>query len=66
MHITINGTQKKVNSSISLIDLIQKTCKNPEFVIAEVNGNIIKKNVWGQKVINDGDTLELVSFVGGG
>lgn len=66
MKITINGTQKEYSNPVPLAELVSTYCKNPRHVIAEVNGEIIKSSQWTQKSIADGDTIELVSFVGGG
>ncbi len=39
---------------------------NPEALIVEVNSELIKKENWSKTVIREGDTLELLNFVGGG
>ena len=33
---------------------------------AAVNMEIVKQDAWNQAVLNDGDTIELLDFVGGG
>ena len=66
MKIKINGTQKEFNNSLALGDLVSQFCKNPKHVIAEVNGEIIGAQQWNDRSIADGDSIELVSFVGGG
>ena len=35
-------------------------------VAVEVNGNIVPKKKYNETVIQDGDNIEIVSFVGGG
>lgn len=66
MKITLNGTAKELPQPVLLTDLVNQYCKNPKHIIAEVNGEIIKSSQWTQKSITDGDTIELVGFVGGG
>lgn len=66
MTITINGTQKQYPNPVLLQELVSQYCKNPKHVIAEVNGEIIKSSHWAHRSIADGDTIELVGFVGGG
>ena len=61
-----DGTPKEFTQSQKLKDIIQQSCKNSSRVIAEVNGEIIKGPHWGEILIKEGDTIELVSFVGGG
>ena len=65
MKLTLNGQPHNFSNS-TLAELIQTASKNPEHVIAEVNGAIIKKNNWNQMLIKEGDAIELVTFVGGG
>ena len=66
MHITLNGQKKETPSSQSLGEVVNRFCASPAVLIAEVNGTIIKKAQWDALGVNDGDTIELVSFVGGG
>ncbi len=66
MKITINGQAKEFNNINSLNDLVNLVCKNPQHVITEINGAIITTDNWKTTTLKDGDTLELVTFVGGG
>ncbi len=66
MKIKINGTEKEFSKPIPLQELVSQFCKNSQHVIAEVNGEIISVTQWKDKSIADGDSIELVSFVGGG
>ena len=66
MKIIVNGNQKELISQATLTYFIDSSCKSPQHVIAELNGVIVKKNQWNECVLKDGDSLELVNFVGGG
>ena len=66
MKININGKEKEFNGDSSLNQIIHETCCNSNRVIAELNGAIIKQPLWEKISLKDGDTLELVNFVGGG
>jgi sulfur carrier protein len=66
MKVIINGTPKELPIPIGLEQLVGQFCKNPTHVIAEVNGEIIRSPQWPGRTIKEGDTIELVSFVGGG
>lgn len=66
MKITVNGKTKNVNPAMTLLALVKQFCKNPHLVIAELNGTIIKNDQWAAVKVQDGDTVELVNFVGGG
>ena len=66
MKIILNGQKKELGHNQNLKDIINKSCKNASYIIAEVNGEIIQSPQWPQTVIRDGDSLELLNFVGGG
>ena len=65
MNITINGTAQHITTN-KLSDIVSSYCKQSKHVITELNGTIVPSDQWGQTPIKDGDTLELVTFVGGG
>ena len=65
MKIRINGQEKVLTQPQNLQSLIKEYSKNTR-VIAEINGDIVKNETWEQTLIKDGDTIELVAFVGGG
>lgn len=65
MKINLNG--KIVESkSRTLMDLVLETGIDPDSLIAEVNLNVISQDIWQDISIKEGDTIELLSFVGGG
>jgi thiamine biosynthesis protein ThiS len=66
MNVTINGTLQQLAKAQSLSDIVSSLCKQPKHVITELNGTIIPSEKWLQTAVQDGDTLELVTFVGGG
>jgi thiamine biosynthesis protein ThiS len=65
MHITLNG-QVTASAARSLLDLIIEQGFMPDAIVAEVNFELIKRDRWQQHRLQDGDTVELLSFVGGG
>jgi len=66
MNIQLNGQTKTIEGIKTLKGLISTFAKNPDHVIAEVNGTIVKTPQWEETSLNEGDTIELISFVGGG
>jgi thiamine biosynthesis protein ThiS len=66
MKITINGTVKELPTNPLLSDIVTQYCKQSKHIITEVNGQIIPSSSWPNTSIQDGDTIELVAFVGGG
>jgi len=66
MNITLNGQSKELMASVNLKEVIDRFSQKSKYVVAEVNGNIIKRPDWSTKTIVDGDRIELVNIVGGG
>ena len=66
MKLTINGQLKEISDAATLKSVIEGTLKDSSRAIAELNGQIIKKDRWDATAVKDGDAIELVSFVGGG
>ena len=66
MNIIINGTPQQLSSAKNLSDIVSAYCKQSKHVITELNGTIVSSDQWIQTNLQDGDTLELVTFVGGG
>ena len=66
MKITVNGSEKELNGIDTLFDLIEQVTSNGQRLVAEVNGEIVRNPLWSEIKLNDGDRIELVTFVGGG
>ncbi|MCB9747236.1 MAG: sulfur carrier protein ThiS [Candidatus Omnitrophica bacterium] len=66
MKIILNGQEQNLADPQNLNQLIQQHIKDKRRVVAEVNGTIIKSTQWESLSIQEGDTVELISFVGGG
>lgn len=65
MKINLNGNPVETHS-ISLLDLVEEQGLNPVSLIAEYNYEVVKQETWDNIHIKDKDTIELLSFVGGG
>ena len=66
MNITINGKPHPLTSTKNLSDIVNTFCKQSKHVITELNGTIVPSDQWVKTNLQDGDALELVTFVGGG
>ena len=69
MNLTINGEIKSIESSqgwLSLSNLIEQLGHHPLLIVVELNGTILLPGNWDQQKIQDGDSLEIVTIVGGG
>ena len=63
--VKINGEDKNVAGK-TLADYLASANFDPKRVAVERNGNIVPKSQYAEIVLQDGDSLEVVSFVGGG
>ena len=65
MNITVNGEITVCNEGATLLDLILRLGLSPEIVV-ERNRDIVPAGTFAETALQDGDTLELLQFVGGG
>lgn len=66
MEIKINGENKKINHAVKISEVISKIGLSPEKIVVEHNFKIIPRQEWQKIALQEGDNLEIVSFVGGG
>ena len=63
--VKINGESKDV-AGMTLTVYLATTKYDPKRIAIERNGDIVPKAQYSQTVLKDGDSIEIVSFVGGG
>jgi len=66
MKITINGTEKNYTSSLTLETLLIELGHANKKVAVEVNEEIISRSELKNKLVVDGDKIEIINAVGGG
>ncbi len=69
MKLQINGEIKFLdlpNEPSSLITLINRLGLEPQTIVIELNGAIVRSDKWEGQKIKDGDIVEIVTIVGGG
>ena len=66
MIITLNGERREFPDGLTVADLIRRLEIRPEHVAVEVNRDLLPRSQHAQATLNDGDTLEVVTLVGGG
>jgi sulfur carrier protein len=66
MRIVVNGEPHTVALNETLLRFIHFLQLDPERVAVEMNRRIIKRDDWPATVLQEGTTLEIVQFVGGG
>lgn len=63
--VKINGVEKDV-AGMTITEYLKTTDFNCARIAVECNGNIVFKAQYGDTVLRDGDSVEIVGFVGGG
>lgn len=63
--VKINGEKFDVSGK-TVKEYLMTTNYDPKRIAVERNGEIVPKAQYENTVLKDGDTLEIVSFVGGG
>lgn len=66
MDIMLNGERRTVPDSITVLGLLEVLNIQHRRVAVELNQDIVKKDTYGSATINEGDALEVVSFMQGG
>ncbi len=63
--VKINGEEKNIAGK-TLAEYLENTSYDSKRIAVERNGNIVPKAQYAEIVLQDGDNVEIVSFVGGG
>lgn len=63
--VRINGNDIAADGK-TVAEYLESENYRMERIVVEINGNIIPKNSYTETLLKDGDTVEVVSFVGGG
>ncbi len=64
--IQLNGDPYEINDGTNLNELLNKLKIQKNKVAIEVNGEIVEKNKYPNLILNKGDKVEIVKFIGGG
>ena len=63
--VKVNGELKDIAGK-TIAEYLATTNYDPKRIAVERNGNIVPKAQYSETVLQDGDSIEVVSFVGGG
>jgi len=66
MQIKVNGEMHEFAASLSVAALAEQLRLNPGQVAVERNLEIVPRSQYAQVMLNEGDTIEIVRFIGGG
>jgi thiamine biosynthesis protein ThiS len=66
LRIVVNGDKRRVPGPATLLDLLAHLGLDPRMVVVELNREIVRRPRLGETSLSEGDSVELVHFVGGG
>jgi thiamine biosynthesis protein ThiS len=66
MELTVNGEKRAVPEGTTVSKLLELLQVMPERVVVEVNLTILKRAELSGTIVQEGDQVEIVRFVGGG
>lgn len=64
--VKVNGTEREYRPGMSVLQLLEEMGYSITRVAVEKNGEIVPKNRLSDTYLEDEDSLEVISFVGGG
>jgi thiamine biosynthesis protein ThiS len=62
----LNGESRELAAGMSVADLLRELGLHARTVVVEHNREILPRDLFSSALVQSGDTLELVHFVGGG
>ncbi|MBT8335918.1 MAG: sulfur carrier protein ThiS [Gemmatimonadetes bacterium] len=66
IEVTVNGRVRSVATGLSVQGLLESLDLRPELIVVERNREILTRDRYAEEVLEAGDVIELVHFVGGG
>ena len=66
IQIRLNGKAREVSSGLTVRGLLESLELRPGMVVVELNRDILERDSYAAVPVREGDTIELVHFVGGG
>ena len=66
MRIEVNGEGREVDEGTTVGALVGLLGLAPERLAVELNREVVRRALWGETTLREGDKIEVVHFVGGG
>ncbi|HUU84495.1 MAG TPA: sulfur carrier protein ThiS [Phycisphaerae bacterium] len=66
MQVVINGKDEQIDAGTTVARLLEGLAMPPQKVAVEVNRELVTRRTFAETVLNEGDRIEIVTFVGGG
>lgn len=66
MRIEVNGEAREVGEGTTVGALVRQLTPAPERLAVELNREVVRRALWEETALAEGDRIEVVHFVGGG
>jgi thiamine biosynthesis protein ThiS len=66
MHVSVNGEKKDTKGAKTVAELIGRYRMPAQSVLIEHNGLALHRREWGERVLAEGDRIEIIRVVAGG
>ncbi len=66
LRLVVNGKPETAPGGITVAGLLAQLGVDPARVAVERNEDVVPRKTWADALLNDGDQLEIVAFIGGG
>ena len=66
LSVRVNGEHRRVPGGINLVEMLNELGLDPGRVAVERNLEVVARSVFREICVEDGDSFEIVHFVGGG
>ena len=66
LEFILNGKALCIGEGMTIKELLAVRGLDPETLIVEHNGELVRKEMWGGIILKENDSLEILRFVGGG
>jgi sulfur carrier protein len=66
MRISVNGKEADTQGAANVAELVNRYAMPPQTILIEHNGVALHRNEWPQRILMEGDRLEIIRVVAGG
>ena len=66
MQIIVNGEAQEILSECTVFQLLEDKAVTLKTAVVELNGKILRQELWQSTAISASDSLEILIFMGGG
>ncbi|MGH7261432.1 MAG: sulfur carrier protein ThiS [Nitrospiraceae bacterium] len=66
MQVQVNGEERTLAAGVTVAGLLTELDVRPDRVAVELNLNILDRSEFDRRSLQEGDRIEIISFIGGG